>query len=94
MIWRTCSQLASAVARKQAKTSEKTVLPAATLFLDHALMASPVNPLNRSILMNHKTFVVQLYRRDKHNLVFRSVTSINATQLSTEVSYVNIDSSP
>ena len=51
MISATCSQPASAVARKQPKPPEKTALPGTTLFLVQVLIASLVNPLTRFILM-------------------------------------------
>jgi hypothetical protein len=43
--------------------------------------------------VNRPSFVVQLYGRDKRNLVFRSATSLAATELSAEVDIVNVDDS-
>lgn len=43
--------------------------------------------------VNRPTFVIQLYGRDKRNLIFRSATSLAATELSAEVGVVNMDDS-
>jgi hypothetical protein len=44
--------------------------------------------------VNRPTFVVQFYGGDKRNLVFRSATSLAATELSAEVGVVYVDNSP
>jgi hypothetical protein len=94
MISGTCSQPASAVARKQAKRSEKTALSGTTICLAQALYGFACRSTNAIHLdLNRPTFVVQFYSRDKRNLVFRSATNHAKTELSAEVGIVNMDDS-
>jgi hypothetical protein len=66
------SQPASAVARKQAKRSEKTALSGTTLCLAQTLYGFACKSTNSIHLdLNRPIFVVQLYDHDKRNLVFR-----------------------
>ena len=61
MISATCSHSASAVARKQARPSEKITLSSSTLLLVQVLMASLVVPVHTIHLdVNKPTFLIQL----------------------------------
>ena len=95
MISGTCSQTASVEARKQAKPSEKTTLPGSTLSLAvpglDSLACKPTHTIR--LEENRPTFVVQLERRDKQNLILRLAASLASTELSAEVSIVNMDNS-
>lgn len=94
MISATCLQPASALARKQPKPSEKTALPGTIFLLGPGFDGFACKSTNSIHLdVNRPTFVIQLYGRDKRNLIFRSATSLAATELSAEVGVVNMDDS-